>query len=358
MRKIDTPSLYQRGFTIVELLIVVVVVAILAGLVIVGYRGVTSNAGNVAAQSDLETAAAEIQRAYLKDGSYPSNTTNLPKSPGTDYTAFTTNLNTFCLEATSSSGSVYNITERTQVTEGECPPPPIAMQTITSGTCTTKRMLGFDARDNHTYWVQKLADGKCWMLTNLAYAGGGTATYGDTKSISNGNADAARVYVTPRYFTPPGVNPPVLPAAPSTNADGTDAAAFGYMYNWCAAMGAQLSTAACANALTPAPDTSVSICPSGWRLPTGTTTTGELTALNNAVNSGSTTTSQGLVSNWLGQKAGRWSAGFLSAGAAFYWSSTQSTAANAWYITFSSASVTPSQANIKGYGLSVRCVAN
>lgn len=46
------------------------------------------------------------------------------------------------------------------------------MQLITSANCPATRIRAVDARDNRTYWVQATPDGKCWMLTNLAYAGG------------------------------------------------------------------------------------------------------------------------------------------------------------------------------------------
>src|SRR5690606_18691551 len=97
---------------------------------------------------------------------------------------------TFCLTASNSSlpGVIFHITHEGSVSEGDCPMTPIAMQTINSTNCSTTRTLGYDARDNHTYWIQRMPDGKCWMLTNLAYAGGvsnnGTSGYGDTAVIT------------------------------------------------------------------------------------------------------------------------------------------------------------------------------
>jgi len=45
----------RRGFTIVELLIVVVVIAILAAITIVSYNGITNKANDTAIQNDLDT---------------------------------------------------------------------------------------------------------------------------------------------------------------------------------------------------------------------------------------------------------------------------------------------------------------
>ncbi|RYZ85786.1 MAG: prepilin-type N-terminal cleavage/methylation domain-containing protein, partial [Moraxellaceae bacterium] len=46
-------STHTSGFTIVELLIVIVVIGILAAIVIVGYQGVTKRANDTAVRSDL-----------------------------------------------------------------------------------------------------------------------------------------------------------------------------------------------------------------------------------------------------------------------------------------------------------------
>ena len=167
-----------------------------------------------------------------------------------------------------------------------------------------------DARDNSTYWIQKLADGNCWMVTNLAYAGGGTNT-------------STRQY--------------------------------GYLYNWCAAMGGQ-STAACANASTPVTIPTTNICPAGWRLPTSNG--GEFTVLNAAINSGSTSSDAGLLSNGLFQRSGILNGTFNSEDSVgYYWSSSQS-ADNAFRLQLGVTSVNPASYSIYKYnGFSVRCIA-
>ena len=252
----------------------------------------------------------------------------------------------------------------------------LMMQKVTTATCPTSRTMAVDARDNHTYYIQKLGEGanaRCWMLTNLAYAGGtsngGSNTYNDTIPTGDGtngtlhgpDNSGSATYTLAKYYIPTNANPTVYPTQPSTSTDGgATNPQYGYLYNWCAAMGAQTSTSACANATTPAPDAAVSICPSGWRLPTGTATTGDFTLLNNAVNGGLTNTDAGLRSEWLAQRSGYWySSGFVYQGSnAYYWSSTQYSAVNAYYLSYYSSAVNPSNNSNKTNGFAVRCVTS
>jgi prepilin-type N-terminal cleavage/methylation domain-containing protein len=67
----------ERGFTIVELLIVIVVIGILAAITIVAYNGVQSRARNSAAQSAAENVAKKLEAFNAATGAYPvHNTTN------------------------------------------------------------------------------------------------------------------------------------------------------------------------------------------------------------------------------------------------------------------------------------------
>ena len=60
----------DRGFTIVELLIVIVVIGILAAITMVAYGGITTQANNNAAKANA-TNVAKVAEAYNADDSTP-----------------------------------------------------------------------------------------------------------------------------------------------------------------------------------------------------------------------------------------------------------------------------------------------
>lgn len=66
----------KQGFTIVELLIVIVVIAILAAITIVAYNGVTARAKTSKAQTDASSILKklELYRNESSTGSYPLDT--------------------------------------------------------------------------------------------------------------------------------------------------------------------------------------------------------------------------------------------------------------------------------------------
>jgi len=69
----------QQGFTIVELLIVIVVIGILATLVIVTFTGIQRKARNTARQTDINAIASHLEAFYAEEGYYP-----LPANINTD----------------------------------------------------------------------------------------------------------------------------------------------------------------------------------------------------------------------------------------------------------------------------------
>lgn len=98
----------QKGFTIVELLIVIVVIAILAAITFVAFNSIQLRATEAALQSDLKKSATSLAAENSTKGSYPTSLESandgrgLPKSSVTTY-QYTHNAstNTFCLSATS-----------------------------------------------------------------------------------------------------------------------------------------------------------------------------------------------------------------------------------------------------------------
>lgn len=350
----------KQGFTIVELLIVIVVIAILAAITIVSYNGISARSKEAALKTDLKNGSTQIKLLKTETNTYPANSDGLKKSDTTTFT-YSTSENGFCLAATSAQlpGKSFFVVNDSAIQEGECPPS-IAdgalIQTITSANCPTTRVRAVDSRDNRTYWVQKLADGRCWMLTNLAYAGGGSNTYGDSKALVNATGAESGVYSPANYYIPvSNSNVTTEPTAPSTATTGTSQ--YGYRYNWCAAMGGQ--TNSCTDTPVAAPDPTVSVCPAGWRLPTSNG--GEFGALNTAVNNGSGSTDAGLRQNWLAQRGGY---GYGSWGAegiyGYYWSSTSwGVAAPSMTYIFAIQNTSASSISLsnKNNGYSVRCIA-
>lgn len=69
-------ELDDGGFTIVELLIVIVVIGILAAITIVAFNGIQARAAYTAYKSDIQSINKAIQLYYADNGSYPTNGTS------------------------------------------------------------------------------------------------------------------------------------------------------------------------------------------------------------------------------------------------------------------------------------------
>lgn len=131
-----------------------------------------------------------------------------------------------------------------------------ALQDFTANTCTNLKTFDAskashttytyrDSRDDKEYTVRKLADGNCWMTSNLRLAGGTEITAADSDIT-------AASYTLPSEWQNSSYTAYMLDATDSAN---------GAYYNWvAAAAGQNISTGA----------TAVSICPKGWKLPART----------------------------------------------------------------------------------------
>lgn len=64
---------HRSGFTIVELLIVIVVIGILAAISIVAYNGIQNRAHSTAVNSDLNNNAKKLEEYKILNGRYPQD---------------------------------------------------------------------------------------------------------------------------------------------------------------------------------------------------------------------------------------------------------------------------------------------
>lgn len=113
----------HSGFTIVELLIVIVVIGVLAAITIVAYNGIQKRAQGSAASSALSQAAKKLTLYQVDAGSYPSSLATAGVTDGGSVSYQYSQNNSglgYCVTATSGSVS-YKITESTQPAAGACP---------------------------------------------------------------------------------------------------------------------------------------------------------------------------------------------------------------------------------------------
>jgi prepilin-type N-terminal cleavage/methylation domain-containing protein len=90
----------QQGFTIVELLLVIVVIGILAAITVVAYKGVQQRAKVSVMSSDLSSAARAFELYKFDNGSYPTDMpANIKTSKGVVLSATNTTGDTFCINA-------------------------------------------------------------------------------------------------------------------------------------------------------------------------------------------------------------------------------------------------------------------
>jgi len=62
-----------EGFTIIELIVVIAIIAVLAGIVLVNVQGYVKKAQNAKVLADLESYVKALELAYAQNGSYPSS---------------------------------------------------------------------------------------------------------------------------------------------------------------------------------------------------------------------------------------------------------------------------------------------
>jgi prepilin-type N-terminal cleavage/methylation domain-containing protein len=113
----------QQGFTIVELLIVIVIIGILAAITIVAYNGIQNRARISAAQSLASQANKKVMAYQASEGSYPADLTTAGVTDTTDLQYSVNNSGnppSYCLTATNGNVSYFVGSTQSTPQSGGC----------------------------------------------------------------------------------------------------------------------------------------------------------------------------------------------------------------------------------------------
>jgi uncharacterized protein (TIGR02145 family)/prepilin-type N-terminal cleavage/methylation domain-containing protein len=313
----------KHGFTIVELLVVIVVIGILAAITIVSYTGISQKANESSLQSDLTNAKKQLALYNVDHDAYPNSidlTTKCPKdSVGTADTRY-------CLKPSTNNTFTYYPTSATYSTY------------LLTNTKANTTISYFVTNDSAPAIIPTVIIGsQIWMQNNLNV---GIMVTGATTQTNNSPNP-----ITEKYC--------------HSNTE-SNCTTYGGLYQWNEAM--QYVTIAGAQG----------ICPAGFHIPTDT----EYKTLEMQL--GMTQAQANLADAWRGTdqgtrlKSGGASglniplAGYSNTDGSFsgllsrtdLWSSSESSI-NAWerYLNSGNATVYRS-AGDKGFGFSVRCLGN
>ena len=102
----------NQGFTIVELLIVVVVIAILAAITIISYAGITARANESAVKLQASNFQKKAEAYNAEKGNYPVATSDLSGSSNSYYWADTTNVTYGASPTTTNLPNDSSVTKR------------------------------------------------------------------------------------------------------------------------------------------------------------------------------------------------------------------------------------------------------
>jgi prepilin-type N-terminal cleavage/methylation domain-containing protein len=110
----------HTGFTIVELLIVIVVIGILAAITIVAYNGIQQRARDSEMASALQSATKKAQVEYNLTGSFPA-ATSLSNNPHLSFTMTAdATTNTLCITGTGTGYATKSVDQSGILANGPC----------------------------------------------------------------------------------------------------------------------------------------------------------------------------------------------------------------------------------------------
>lgn len=181
MKKISTPPAQisaRSGFTVVELIVIIVVIGVLAAITIVSYRAITENANKKEVATAADTMKAALNKYKSEHGAFPSEA-NVGgvidgaglKSENVQY-RIDSATGTYCFTASTDGASAY-VNAGGRVMEGGCPGHGVNGEAAVVNLAknpvanTTSGWTGYNAAGGSSFAIgpQQLDGDRSWRIT-------------------------------------------------------------------------------------------------------------------------------------------------------------------------------------------------
>ena len=266
---------------------------------------ITYNPDNMSIQNSFNSWHV-VPDVYTKVAQYNSNTTD----PATTDTTLGAKLETTYATYISSSQPADTYTGQVKYTlvhpYDTSSPATITMQNLNIADCPTTATRALDSRDGTLYNIQLLADGNCWLLDNLAIDLTNPVVQAKLNSTTTNASDTTLEYLingggttSDKYpingvnstwlssadnsFSEPKINLSNKNVIPEDDLSVSGAYKIGGYYNFCAATAGSYCYGNGTSPGSSSGHVTEDICPAGWRLATGYTTTREYQKLTKAI---------------------------------------------------------------------------
>ena len=213
----------QYGFTIIELLVVIVVISILAAIVVVSYGGWRTSINTSAVKSDLTAAATAMENARNQDTGFPSSIPNsFTASQNVVITLASVSAKEFCINGSYSTTPsiqyyVDQVTTAQKPQAGTCAsrviasvPAQVTNVTVTSPTSTQVRVQWSLASPNYAtgYKVECAQDAAYIIGRVTSTAAGATTVSTIISGVNSQTSYFCRVQATNTAGSSPWSNAP------------------------------------------------------------------------------------------------------------------------------------------------------
>lgn len=227
--KAGSMSRTGAGFTIVELLVVIVVIAVLASIVIVTYSGVSQRANETKLQSDLASINRQIEAYRASHGSYPADLAAagiaLGQGSSLQYSVDnSTSTPTFCVTDTT-GGLDWHVSNGQTPASGACAGHVTGDASCTNGytkngsTCTLTYQATYSAGAT-SYTCPSggsLSGTTCTLTYGATYVSGGYGAYYCPSGGTLINTNTCEIIIPVEYYDCPDAggefSPPYTPTS-------------------------------------------------------------------------------------------------------------------------------------------------